>query len=39
VQTFYERLGFAAEGPVFEEEGIAHVRMRRPLADAGVVPR
>jgi predicted GNAT family N-acyltransferase len=31
VRSFYERLGFAAEGPVFDEEGIAHVRMRRPL--------
>ncbi len=39
VQTFYERFGFAAEGPVFEEEGIAHVRMRRRLDDPGAVPR
>ena len=31
VRAFYERLGFGAEGPVFDEEGIAHVRMRRPL--------
>ena len=28
-RAFYERLGFAAEGEPFDEEGIAHVRMRR----------
>ena len=26
-QGFYERLGFRAEGPVFDEVGIPHVRM------------
>lgn len=31
---FYERAGFAAEGPVFEEAGIAHRLMRRPLVRA-----
>lgn len=30
-RAFYERLGFAAEGEPFDEEGIAHVRMRRAL--------
>lgn len=34
VRDFYERLGFVAEGPVFHEEGIAHVKMRRRLAAA-----
>lgn len=34
VRAFYERHGFRAEGPVFHEEGIAHVRMRRRLAAA-----
>lgn len=28
---FYERLGFAAEGPVFDDAGIPHRRMTRPL--------
>lgn len=28
---FYERLGFAAEGPEFDEAGIPHRRMRRVL--------
>lgn len=31
VQGFYERAGYVAEGGVFEEAGIAHVAMRRPL--------
>ena len=31
VQGFYERLGFQAEGAVFEEEGIDHIAMRRSL--------
>ena len=31
---FYRRLGFQAEGPVFEEVGIPHVRMR-----LGIEPR
>ncbi|MBC6438374.1 MAG: GNAT family N-acetyltransferase [Rhodobacteraceae bacterium] len=28
---FYERLGFAAEGPEFDDAGIPHRRMRRSL--------
>ncbi|GEJ57552.1 GNAT family N-acetyltransferase [Anaeromyxobacter diazotrophicus] len=28
---FYDRLGYRAEGPVFEEAGIAHVEMRKRL--------
>ena len=28
---FWERAGYAAEGPEFEEAGIAHVAMRRAL--------
>lgn len=31
VRGFYERAGYVAEGEVFEEAGIAHVAMRRPL--------
>jgi predicted GNAT family N-acyltransferase len=31
-QAFYQRLGFAPFGPVFDEDGIRHVAMRRPLA-------
>jgi len=31
VISFYERLGFAAEGPVFDDAGIPHRRMTRPL--------
>ena len=31
VRGFYERAGYVAEGEVFEEAGIAHVTMRRPL--------
>lgn len=31
VLPFYERLGFRAEGEVFEEAGIPHRKMRRPL--------
>jgi ElaA protein len=27
---FYERLGYQAEGAPFDEDGIRHVRMRRP---------
>lgn len=27
-RTFYEKLGFVAEGPAFEEAGIPHVAMR-----------
>lgn len=30
---FYERAGFVAEGPEFEEAGMAHRRMRRALAE------
>jgi predicted GNAT family N-acyltransferase len=28
---FYESLGYRAEGDVFDEAGIEHIRMRRPL--------
>jgi len=31
VRGFYERAGYVAEGRVFEEAGIAHIAMRRPL--------
>jgi ElaA protein len=31
VIPFYERLGFAAEGPVFDDAGIPHRHMRRTL--------
>jgi predicted GNAT family N-acyltransferase len=31
VQGFYTSLGFVATGPVFEEDGIAHVAMQMPL--------
>lgn len=31
VRGFYERAGYVAEGEVFEEAGIAHITMRRPL--------
>lgn len=30
VVPFYERLGYAAEGPVFDEAGIAHRKMSKP---------
>jgi predicted GNAT family N-acyltransferase len=30
VRSFYERLGYAAEGEPFDDEGIPHIRMRRP---------
>lgn len=29
--TFYERFGFKAEGTIFEEAGIDHLMMRRPV--------
>jgi ElaA protein len=29
-QGFYERLGFAVDGPEYDEDGIPHVPMRRP---------
>lgn len=32
---FYERAGFVAEGPEFEEAGMPHRRMRRPLEGHG----
>lgn len=35
VQGFYARLGFAACGREFMEDGIPHVAMRLPLTDAG----
>jgi predicted GNAT family N-acyltransferase len=31
-QAFYQRLGYRAEGDVFEEAGIAHVTMRKTIA-------
>ena len=31
VIPFYERLGFVAEGPVFDDAGIAHRRMTREI--------
>ena len=30
-QPFYRKLGFVAFGPIFEEDGIAHIAMRQPL--------
>jgi predicted GNAT family N-acyltransferase len=30
-RRFYERCGYTAEGAVFEEAGIDHITMRRPL--------
>lgn len=33
-QAFYARLGYRAEGNVFEEAGIAHVTMRKVIAAA-----
>jgi predicted GNAT family N-acyltransferase len=30
VVPFYERLGYTAEGPVFDEAGIPHRKMSRP---------
>jgi predicted GNAT family N-acyltransferase len=32
VRDFYAGAGYAAEGDEFEEAGIRHVLMRRPLA-------
>jgi predicted GNAT family N-acyltransferase len=29
-QRFYEKLGYRAEGPVFDDAGIPHVRMDKP---------
>jgi predicted GNAT family N-acyltransferase len=34
VQKFYAGLGFVATGDEFEEDGIAHIAMRLPLATA-----
>ncbi len=34
VIPFYERRGYAADGPVFEDAGIAHRYMRKPLHGA-----
>jgi len=31
VIPFYEKLGFVAEGPVFDDAGIPHRHMRKPL--------
>jgi predicted GNAT family N-acyltransferase len=36
VQDFYGRLGFSAVGPEFDEDGIRHIAMRRPLGDAAL---
>jgi predicted GNAT family N-acyltransferase len=33
VRGFYEKCGYAAEGPEFEEIGIPHVRMTRRIPD------
>jgi predicted GNAT family N-acyltransferase len=30
-QAFYAKLGFVAFGPVFDEDGLPHIAMRRPL--------
>jgi predicted GNAT family N-acyltransferase len=30
-EAFYLRLGYAPHGEPFEEAGIAHIEMRRPL--------
>ena len=30
-QPFYRKLGFIAFGPMFDEDGIAHIAMRQPL--------
>lgn len=35
-ERFYARLGFVAEGPEFEEDGIPHVAMRLSLRDEPV---
>jgi predicted GNAT family N-acyltransferase len=37
VQAFYTGLGFVAIGAEFEEDGIAHIAMRMPLAAATAV--
>jgi len=34
-EPFYRRLGFVAEGEIFDEAGIDHRRMVLPLADEG----
>jgi predicted GNAT family N-acyltransferase len=33
-QPFYRKLGFVAFGPTFDEDGISHIAMRRPLPGA-----
>jgi ElaA protein len=38
-QGFYAKLGFAAFGPVFDEDGIPHIAMRRVLPDGAARPR
>jgi predicted GNAT family N-acyltransferase len=35
VKDFYQKLGFSAEGEIFEEAGIPHVRMRKRLNHDG----
>lgn len=37
-ETFYASCGYEAFGGTFEEEGIAHVMMRRPLAGRDPAP-
>lgn len=37
--AFYERLGFRAEGPEFDEAGIRHRLMRRDLPAPAISPR
>ena len=37
-QDFYARLGFVALGPVFDEDGIPHIAMRRALRGATPAP-
>jgi predicted GNAT family N-acyltransferase len=32
-QAFYEKLGFVAFGPAFDEDGILHIAMRRHLSN------
>ena len=38
VQRFYERLGFVAEGAVYEEENIPHVTMRARVSSRNMPP-
>jgi ElaA protein len=38
VIPFYERLGFVAEGPIFDDAGIPHRRMSRPIGPTAAPP-